>query len=89
MLGQGGLRQIHSEDDVSAIAIVGGGMRSVKGIAATAFGAVAAKGINVRMIASGSSNQNLSLIVAEKDAKETVRAVHSAFHLDKLNSHAS
>ena len=38
------------------------------------------------MIASGSSNQNLSLIVAEKDAKDTVRAIHSAFKLEKLNS---
>jgi aspartate kinase len=89
LLGQGGFRQILTENDASAIAIVGGGVRSVKGIAATAFGAIAAKGINVRMIASGSSNQNLSLIVAEKEAKETVRAVHSAFHLEKLNSHAS
>lgn len=87
LLGQGGFRHIHTENDVSAIAVVGGGVRSVKGIAATAFGAVAAKGINVRMIASGSSNQNLSLVVGEKDAKETVRAIHSAFHLEKLNSH--
>jgi aspartate kinase len=89
LLGQGGFRHIHTEDDVSAIAVVGGGVRSIKGIAATAFGAVAAKGINVRMIASGSSNQNLSLVVGEKDAKETVRAIHSAFHLEKLNSRAS
>ena len=39
LLGQGGFRHIHTENDVSAIAVVGGGMRSVKGIAATAFGA--------------------------------------------------
>jgi aspartate kinase len=88
LLGQGGFRHIHTENDVSAIAVVGGGVRSIKGIAASAFGAVAAKGINVRMIASGSSNQNLSLVVAEKDAKETVRAIHSAFHLERLNSRA-
>jgi len=88
LLGQGGFRHIHTENDVSAVAVVGGGVRGIKGIAANAFGAVAAKGINVRIIASGSSNQNLSLVVAEKDAKETVRAIHSAFHLDRLNSRA-
>ncbi len=89
LLGQGGVfRKILTEHDVSAIAIVGGGMRSTKGVAATAFEAIAAKGINVRMTASGSSYQNLSLVVAEKDAKETVRAIHSAFHLEKLNSHS-
>ncbi len=85
LLGQGSFRKILTEDDVSAIAIVGGGMRTNKGVAATVFTAIAAKGINVRMIASGSSEQNLSLVVAEKDAKDTVRAIHSAFHLDKLN----
>ncbi|MGH9917364.1 MAG: aspartate kinase, partial [Nitrososphaerales archaeon] len=86
LLGQGGYRHILTEDDVSAIAIVGGAMRTTMGVASTAFGAISAKRINVKMIASGSSNQNLSLIVAEKDAKDTVRAIHSAFKLDKLNS---
>jgi aspartate kinase len=88
LLGQGSFRKIMTEDDVSAVAIVGGGMRTIKGIASTAFMAIAAKGINVRMIASGSSEQNLSLVVRENDAKETVRAIHSAFHLEKLDSHA-
>jgi aspartate kinase len=88
LLGQdGGYRHIRTEDDVSAVAVVGGAMRTTRGVASTAFGAIAAKGINVRMIASGSSNQNLSLIVAEKEAKDTVKAVHSAFKLDRLNSH--
>ena len=86
LLGQGGYRHILTEDDVSAIAIVGGAMRTTMGVASTAFGAISAKRINIKMIASGSSNQNLSLIVAEKDARDTVRAIHSAFKLDKLNS---
>jgi len=86
MLGPGGLRQVNYEDDVSAVAVVGGGMRGAKGIAAKVFGAVAANGINVRMIAQGSSEQNISFVVHEGDAKEAVRAVHKAFHLEKLNS---
>lgn len=89
LLGGGGYRNILAEGDVSAVAVVGGAMRSTKGVAATAFGAVSAKGINIKMIASGSSNQNLSLIVAERDAGDTVRAIHSAFHLERLNSRAA
>jgi len=84
LLGQGGFRKVQTEDDVNAIAIVGGGMRGIKGIAAAAFGAIAAKGINVRMIAQGSSEQNISLAVGDEDGKEAVRAVHAAFHLDRL-----
>jgi aspartate kinase len=86
MLGPGGLKQVNYEDDVSAIAVVGGGMRGAKGIAAKVFGAVASSGINVRMIAQGSSEQNISFVVHEADGKEAVRAVHRAFHLDRLNS---
>ncbi len=86
LLGQGGYRHILTENDVSAVAIVGGSLRTTKGVAATAFGAISARGINIKMIASGSSNQNISLIVAERDAKETVRAIHSAFKLERLNS---
>ncbi len=86
LLGQGGYRHILTENDVSAVAIVGGALRATKGVAATAFSAISGKSINIKMIASGSSNQNISLVVAEKDAKETVRAIHAAFRLDKLNS---
>ena len=86
MLGPGGLKQVNYEDDVSAVAVVGGGMRGAKGIAAKVFGAVAAAGINVRMIAQGSSEQNISFVVHEGDAKDAVRAIHRAFHLEKLNS---
>ncbi len=89
MLGPGGLRQVNYEDDVSAVAVVGGGMRGAKGIAAKVFGAVAASGINVRMIAQGSSEQNISFVVHEGDGKEAVRAVHRAFQLEKLNSSTS
>jgi aspartate kinase len=89
MLGQGGLKQVTYEDDVSAIAVVGGGMRGTRGIAAKVFGAVARAGINVRMIAQGSSEQNISFVVHEGDGKEAVRAVHRAFRLDRLNSGAT
>lgn len=86
MMGEGGLRAVNCEDDVCAIAVVGGGMRGAKGIAAKVFGAVAAKGINVRMIAQGSSEQNISFVVHEDEGKDAVRAVHAEFRLDKINS---
>ncbi len=85
MMGEGGLKGVRFEDDVSAIAVVGGGMIGEKGIAAKVFGAVAARGINVRMIAQGSSEQNISFVVREDDGKEAVRAVHAAFRLERIN----
>ncbi len=83
LLGEGGLKQVLLEDDVSAIAVIGGGMRGTPGIAAKVFGAVSSKGINVRMIAQGSSEQNISFCVDQKDGKQTVTLIHSVFGLGK------
>lgn len=85
LLGEGGLKQVLSEEDVSAIAVIGGGMRGTPGIAAKVFGAVSARAINVRMIAQGSSEQNISFCVGRKDGNETVRVIHSIFGLGKRN----
>ncbi|MBI2649425.1 MAG: aspartate kinase [Thaumarchaeota archaeon] len=81
LLGEGGLKQVLLEDDVSAIAVIGGGMRGTPGIAAKVFGAVSSRGINVRMIAQGSSEQNISFCVDQKDGKQTVALIHSVFEL--------
>jgi aspartate kinase len=85
LLGAGGLRHVMTEDDVSAIAVIGGGMRGIPGIASRVFGAVASRGINVRMIAQGSSEQNISFVVDEKDGKDTIRVIHSVFGLGKAH----
>jgi aspartate kinase len=51
------------------------------GVASRIFSAVAKKGINVRMIAQGSSELNVSFVVKENDGKETIRAIHEEFKL--------
>jgi len=77
LLGQGG-SGTSTPERRSAVRCGRRRVRSIKGIAASAFGAVAAKGINVRMIASGSSNQNLSLRGGEGREGDR-QGVHSAF----------
>jgi aspartate kinase len=51
------------------------------GVAARVFKAVADRGVNVRMIAQGSSELNISFIVAEKDGPKAIRALHEEFKL--------
>jgi aspartokinase len=58
-------------------------MRGTPGIAATVFGALGAQRINVIAISQGSSERNISLVVAEADAAPAVRALHQAFRLDR------
>ncbi|MDQ7028306.1 MAG: aspartate kinase [Ardenticatenia bacterium] len=80
-LEQGHIDRIWAEHNVVIIAAVGAGMRHTPGVAATIFGALGERRINVLSIAQGSSEYNLSLVVSDQDAHEAVRAIHAAFQL--------
>ncbi|HYB45584.1 MAG TPA: aspartate kinase [Nitrososphaerales archaeon] len=67
---------VDADQRVAVVAAVGAGMRGTRGVAAKVFGAVAARGINVRMIAQGSSELNISFVVDEQDADAAARALH-------------
>ncbi len=63
------------------VAVVGSGMRGTPGIAGKVFGAMGAAAINVIAIAQGSTENNISLVVAASDGDEAVRMIHRAFAL--------
>ena len=81
LLGQGNVEKVAAEKDACIIAVVGSGMKGTPGVAARIFGAVAGRKINVRMVAQGSSEYNVSFIVPEANGPEAVRAIHEEFHL--------
>ncbi|MEM3550154.1 MAG: aspartate kinase [Candidatus Bathyarchaeia archaeon] len=83
LLGRGLIREITYEDDVCIISAVGAGMKNTPGIASKLFTAVARKGINVRMIAQGSSELNISFVVKEADGKAAIQAIHEEFKLNE------
>ncbi len=74
-------RQVTGDDRIAKISIVGVGMRSHAGIASKMFAALAKEGINIRMIST--SEIKISVVVDEKYLELAVRALHSAFELDK------
>lgn len=75
------IRDITTIPHVAILAGVGDGMRGTPGVAARLFSALASESINLLMIAQGSSEVNISVLIAEKEAQRAVRAVHAAFHL--------
>jgi aspartate kinase len=84
LLGRGLISEVTAEDDVSVIAAMGANMKGTLGVASKIFSTVARKGINIRMIAQGSSELNISFVVKEKDGPNVVRAIHEEFKLDKI-----
>jgi aspartate kinase len=75
------IKKINVIENVAIIAIVGSGMRGIKGVASKIFGAVARKDVNVIMIVQGSSELNLAFVVNDDDCEKTVRALHEEFKL--------
>ena len=81
LLGRGFVNSVNAEDDVGVIAVVGAGMQGSQGVAARVFNAVAKKGINIRMIAQGSSELNISIVIKEKNCENAVKAIHEEFEM--------
>ncbi|OCA80008.1 bifunctional aspartate kinase/homoserine dehydrogenase I [Chryseobacterium contaminans] len=67
------------EMDLSIVALVGENMKSRSGVSAKMFGCLGNNGINIRTIAQGSSERNISVVIAEKDAKKAVNVLHEEF----------
>jgi len=76
-------KDLNAEADVCVIAAVGAGMKGTPGVAARLLKAVADERVNVRMIAQGSSELNISFAVSETDGPEAVRAIHKEFALSE------
>ena len=80
------VRTIEFWEAISVVAIVGEGMRGAKGIAAKLFNAVANAGVSIDMISQGSSELNISFAIDDEHTVTAVKAIHEAFHLEKLEA---
>jgi aspartokinase/homoserine dehydrogenase 1 len=80
-LTHGQIQSVDVAADASILAVVGDGMMGTPGIAAKVFGALAGAGVNVRAIAQGSSERNISVVVESRQTSRALRSVHAGFYL--------
>ncbi|MFO1370021.1 MAG: aspartate kinase [Marinagarivorans sp.] len=76
-----GAREVVADNTVVKVSVVGVGMRSHAGVAAKMFKTLAQENINIQMITT--SEIKISVIIEEKYLELAVRALHTAFGLDK------
>lgn len=79
-----GAGEVISDDHIAKVSVVGVGMRSHSGVAATMFKALADVGVNIHMIST--SEIKISVIIEEKYLELAVRSLHSAFGLDMVDA---
>jgi aspartokinase/homoserine dehydrogenase 1 len=80
-LRDGQIQRVDVGLGLSILAVVGDGMAGAHGVAAKVFNSLGDAAINVRAIAQGASERNISLVVDGKAAAKALRAVHAAFYL--------
>ncbi|NDH40644.1 MAG: aspartate kinase, partial [Gammaproteobacteria bacterium] len=79
-----GAGEVLTDDHIAKVSVVGVGMRSHSGVAATMFKALAEVGVNIQMIST--SEIKISVIIEEKYLELAVRSLHSAFGLDTVEA---
>lgn len=82
-LNQQLIKRISVDNDCAILAAVGDGMVGSKGVAGRLCATLAKANVNIHAIAQGSSERNISVVVAQQDANRALRAVHAGFYLSR------
>jgi len=80
-LAEGQIQSVDADPDLAILAVVGDGMAGTPGIAAKVFGALGTSGVNVRAIAQGASERNISVVIEGRSATRALRSVHAGLYL--------
>jgi aspartokinase/homoserine dehydrogenase 1 len=80
-LAQGQVQRVEVTKACGILAVVGDDMAGMPGSSGKFFGTLGQAGINVRAIAQGASERNISAVIDAKDMTRALRAVHSSFYL--------
>lgn len=73
------IKPVVIEDQVAIVALVGDRMKSHHGLSGRMFSALGGNNINIRAIAQGSSERNISAVIAKKDVRKALNVLHEHF----------
>jgi aspartokinase len=75
------VEHITLDPDIAVVAAVGENMRGTRGVAGRTFSALGRANVNIIAIAQGSSESNISFVVAHKAMRAALEATHHEFEL--------
>jgi aspartokinase/homoserine dehydrogenase 1 len=78
------IKPIILENDLAIIAVVGESMKNHQGLSGQMFSALGRNNVNIRAIAQGSSEKNISAVINKKDAKKALNILHEQFFEERI-----
>ena len=82
------IKPVISEKDLAIIALVGDQMKSHQGLSGRMFSTLGKNNVNIRAIAQGASERNISAVIRKEDVKKALNTLHETFfeeHVKQLN----
>ncbi len=83
-INQQNIDNIIVESNTAIIALVGDNMKNHQGISGKMFSTLGNNNVNIRAIAQGASEKNISAVIAQKDIKKALNTLHSTFFEDQI-----
>jgi len=87
-IAQGKIKPVVAEKELAIIALVGDHMKSHQGLSGKMFSTLGKNNVNIRAIAQGASERNISAVIRKEDVKKALNALHEEFfeaHIKQLN----
>jgi aspartokinase/homoserine dehydrogenase 1 len=78
------IKPIHLENDLAIIAVVGESMKNHQGLSGQMFSALGRNNVNIRAIAQGASEKNISAVINKRDAKKALNILHEQFFEERI-----
>ena len=78
------VRPVILEQDLCIIALVGDNMKNHQGLSGKMFSSLGKNNVNIRAIAQGASEKNISAVINKKDAKKALNTLHEQFFEEKI-----
>jgi len=78
------IKPLEIERNLSIVALVGDNMKESIGLSGKSFSILGKNGINVRAIAQGSTERNISIVINRRDVHKALNVLHERFFLSKL-----
>ena len=81
---RGKIKPVIAEKDLAIIALVGDRMKSHQGLSGKMFSTLGKNNVNIRVIAQGASERNISAVIKQDDVKKALNALHEEFFEENI-----
>ena len=83
-IGRGEIKPVVVEGGLSIVALVGDQMKKHQGLSGKMFSALGRNNVNIRAIAQGASERNISAVIRREDVKKALNTLHEAFFEERV-----